>query len=130
MTDFGRQFQGRRFSGSLEDYLLARYDLEPATGCWVWKMSTAGAGYGYFLWQGRWTYAHRAAWAAWRGPVPSGQYVLHHCDNPRCLNPDHLFVGSQAENLADMCQKGRHVSNSEALKEHYRAKRRRLDHAG
>jgi len=51
--------------------------------------------------------AHCFSWALHYGPVPDGQFVLHHCDNPLCVRPDHLFTGSQAENLADMRAKGR-----------------------
>jgi hypothetical protein len=51
--------------------------------------------------------AHRAAWEIFRGPIPEGQNVLHRCDNPGCVNPEHLFLGSLADNAQDMARKGR-----------------------
>src|SRR4249920_3314498 len=84
--------------GSLERYLSARYRLNDR-GCWEWTMSTAGGSYGYFMWKGLWLYAHRASWQVWRGPIPEDMNVCHHCDNPLCYNPDHLFLGTQSDNL-------------------------------
>jgi hypothetical protein len=105
---------GKR-AATLEEYLLGRRRVDPVTGCWEWTLSLT-SGYGYFIWQGVWTYAHRAAWLLWKGPIPEGHDVLHHCDNGRCFNPEHLWTGTQQDNLDDMVKKGRHVSNSEALK--------------
>lgn len=63
-------------------------------------------------------YAHRVAWRLFRGPIPEGLLVLHHCDNPKCCNPIHLFLGTQADNMADKCAKGRQAKGSK----HGRAK--------
>lgn len=81
-------------------------------GCWIWTASTGSGGYGQI---GRWKEcdppvgAHVASWILNRGPVPYGVCVLHKCDNPICVNPDHLFLGSMSDNTADMMRKGRHV---------------------
>lgn len=76
--------------------------------CHLWSGSVRNdAGYGQF-WDGeRIVLAHRAAWMFAHGPIPTGRRVLHTCDTPLCVRDDHLFLGSQADNLADMRAKGR-----------------------
>ena len=64
---------------------------EPNTGCWLWLGSSKGK-YGHFAPGGGAKYAHRAAWELFRGPITDELRVLHHCDTPMCVNPDHLFL--------------------------------------
>lgn len=72
--------------------------------CWVWRGHVKHA---RFRFRGTSDYAHRFSWRLHRGPVPDGLFVLHHCDNPPCVNPDHLFLGTQSDNMRDRDRKGR-----------------------
>jgi len=79
-------------------------------GCILWIGPVDGNGYGAVAWEGRSQGAHRLAWIDANGPIPDGLDVLHKCDVPKCVNPDHLFLGTQADNVADMDAKGRRVT--------------------
>jgi hypothetical protein len=104
----------------LVDRFKAKYALNRQTGCWDWTASTAGKGYGQIKLPGtrRQIYAHHLSWQIHHGKIPTGKYILHRCDNPRCVNPDHLFVGSAKVNAEDMKAKDRHLRgelNTEAI---------------
>jgi hypothetical protein len=75
--------------------------------CWPWLGTIGGEGYGSFSAAGRRHSAHRLAYELTKGPIAKGQMVCHRCDNPRCCNPAHLFLGTHAANMADMVAKGR-----------------------
>lgn len=76
--------------------------------CWEWQASRTKVGYGKFTTRHQyWEGAHRIAWMLTVGPIPDGLSVLHRCDNPPCVNPGHLFLGTQTDNMADMNKKGR-----------------------
>lgn len=76
--------------------------------CWPWTGRRTKDGYGQLLWQGKPQRVHRLAWMAAHGPIPPGLHVLHKCDNRPCRNEAHLWLGTNAENNADMMGKGRH----------------------
>lgn len=75
--------------------------------CWNWMKSKNGKGYGKTCSGGKLHYTHRLSWSLVNGEIPDGLFVLHKCDNPSCINPEHLFIGTQKENLEDMIKKGR-----------------------
>jgi hypothetical protein len=89
---------------SVEQQLTDNSIPEPNSGCLIWLGSFGRATrYGC---RGK-ERAHRSAWKTWRGPIPEGMDVLHHCDVPLCINPDHLWLGTQLDNMHDMIAKGR-----------------------
>lgn len=83
--------------------------LEPETGCWVWKNNKDRDSYGRVRIGGRKTTgAHRLSYITFVGQIPNGMRVLHKCDNPSCVNPEHLFLGTHSDNMRDMYNKRRH----------------------
>ena len=80
--------------------------------CWLWVGAVTSRGYGWFVAKGRQWTAHRFSWHISRGPIPDGLFVCHHCDTPRCVRPQHLFLGTHADNMADMKAKGRGVGRT------------------
>ena len=93
---------------SFEDRLKMRgWDVMTPTGCWEIRGSKHRQGYGLLKVKGSTKFAHRIAYEAWVGPIPEGLVVRHKCDNPPCINPDHLEVGTQKDNAVDRETRGR-----------------------
>lgn len=76
--------------------------------CWAWQGSKNPDGYGKMEINCSSVRAHRFSWEIHNGPIPKGLHVLHRCDNPSCVNPHHLFLGTHSDNMKDMVAKGRH----------------------
>lgn len=93
----------------LSSYVVAAGPLE--TPCWVWQGAKVKGGYGFVRIDGRPLLAHRVSWAQEHGPIPDGLCVLHECDNPPCINPAHLHLGTRADNNAEKVARGRQSSN-------------------
>ncbi|WP_018428259.1 HNH endonuclease [Hoeflea sp. 108] len=90
--------------------------LDRSGDCWLWTGKTDERGRGRVWRDGKLKLHHRAVWEALFGPIPTGAMLCHHCDNPRCANPDHLYVGDGKTNVADMFDRKRHWTQVEPLR--------------
>jgi hypothetical protein len=85
----------------------AKINILGPDDCWEWKSPTSSKGYGRYTVGGKTIYAHRIAWELTHGSIPKGLFVCHHCDNRKCINPNHMFLGTNQDNVDDMVNKGR-----------------------
>lgn len=102
-----RRQGGRKQQKSEVDFWAKVAVLDPPGTCWPWRGGCDRAGYGWFIYRSKQYRAHRLAFQ-FANADPGDLHVLHRCDNPPCCNPAHLFLGTQADNNADMMAKGRH----------------------
>lgn len=91
----------------LKERFESKYEVALETGCWDWTASTINCGYGQFKADGKMVRAHRVSYELYKGLIPEGLCVLHKCNNRKCVNPDHLFLGSKADNMSDKVAKNR-----------------------
>jgi len=85
----------------------SKAQLAPNNECFPWLGAKHQQGYGTFRYQGKSQYAHRVAWILVNGSIPNRLHILHRCDNPGCVRPDHMFLGTNKDNIHDSMVKGR-----------------------
>jgi len=97
--------------GTLEErfFAKARKGRKP-DDCWEWLAVTNSQGYGRIRVDDQMKLSHRISWWVHFGPIPKGLQVHHHCDNPPCSNPSHLWIGTQSDNIRDCSEKGRLIT--------------------
>ncbi len=97
---------------SEKDIIRFKRKFNIGNGCWKWTDKPVKNGYAQFGIGGKSYRANRISYSLFKGKIPKGKFVLHHCDNPICVNPKHLFIGTQKDNIRDCINKGRFTIGS------------------
>lgn len=110
--------QAKKGARPIESRFWENFTVSGIDECWIWRGWKDVHGYGkiYVLEQKKDVGAHRVAWELAKGPIPDGLFVLHKCDNPPCMNPEHLFLGTHGDNMRDCAKKGRFWNEERRLK--------------
>lgn len=102
-----RSIHRKNYQSDMKAKLIGK--IKKINGCWEWQGSRNKKGYGHLSYKRKVELAHRISWLMFKGKIPNDMKVCHKCDNPPCINPSHLFLGSQKENVKDMFQKKRKI---------------------
>ena len=94
------------YRGTPEERFERKFSKE-SNGCWIWTAARSQDNYGHFFFEGKILKSHKVSFLLYRGRVPKGKCVLHICDNSLCVNPNHLYIGTQIDNIADRERRGR-----------------------
>ena len=97
-------------NAALREMFFHLNPCRPEHGCWMWPSYRDPKGYGCIIFDGFKFPVHRLSFKHYKGAIPKAMVVMHECDNPACFNPNHLYLGTQKENVHDMMRKGRHGS--------------------
>jgi hypothetical protein len=106
-----RHLWGLRFVNPYTERFWSK--VNKTANCWVWTCRIDHKGYGRFAIDGVYHRAHRVAWELTNGTIYDGLHVCHECDNPRCVRPDHLFLGTRSDNMQDALKKGRFITGED-----------------
>ena len=96
---------------TLAERFFEKVHINTESGCWEWTAKKNKQGYGEIRVNYKHTRAHRVSFEMFNGPIDGGNVVCHTCDNPSCVNPHHLFQGTQSDNMQDMVRKGRQAKH-------------------
>lgn len=110
-----------------------KFQPEPNSGCWIWEACLFSDGYGQFGYNYKNYRAHRFSYALYNGPVPSNLIIRHTCDNPLCVNPAHLLLGTIQDNYEDMVKRDRRVTcrgmiRTESAKKKMSISKKKIEH--
>ena len=107
----------------MKNYLMDRMTINMETECWEWDLRIDKDGYGQCRINRKIKRTHRISWETFREKIPKGKCVLHHYDNPKCINPNHLYIGTHQDNMDDKIQRGRSGNTRDQYNNNFRGKK-------